>query len=247
MRIRFLLYLLLFPAFLSAQPYAVRQLGIGKGLSNNYVVSIAQDKEGFLWFATEEGLNKFDGTRFITYYKNETQDGYGITGNELNHLLDDPKDSVLWIGTQRTGLNAYDYANDTFTIYRHNDTIPESLITDDVTHIAAASDDNLWIATYWKGIDYLDKATGHFTHYNKETVPELVSDNIWSVADGGNGKLYIGHVHHGFSVFSVREKRVKNFMHDPADPNSLPGNDVRCVYLELNDTRGGGPSRGRAL
>ncbi|WP_195370443.1 MULTISPECIES: hybrid sensor histidine kinase/response regulator transcription factor [Parabacteroides] len=247
MRIRFLLYLLLFPVLLSAQPYAVRQLGIGKGLSNNYVVSIAQDKEGFLWFATEEGLNKFDGTRFITYYKNETEDGYGITGNELNHLLDDPEDSVLWIGTQRTGLNAYDYANDTFTIYRHSDTIPESLITDDVTHIAAASDGNLWIATYWKGIDYLDKATGHFTHYNKETVPELVSDNIWSVADGGNGKLYIGHVHHGFSVFSVREKRVKNFMHDPADPNSLPGNEVRCVYKDLNNNIWVGTNRGIAL
>nr|WP_129731011.1 hybrid sensor histidine kinase/response regulator transcription factor [Parabacteroides goldsteinii] len=247
MRIRILLYLLLFPVLLSAQPYAVRQLGIGKGLSNNYVVSIAQDKEGFLWFATEEGLNKFDGTRFITYYKNETEDGYGITGNELNYLLDDPEDSVLWIGTQRTGLNAYDYANDTFTIYRHSDTIPESLITDDVTHIAAASDGNLWIATYWKGIDYLDKATGHFTHYNKETVPELVSDNIWSVVDGGNGKLYIGHVHHGFSIFSVREKRVKNFMHDPADPNSLPGNEVRCVYKDSNNNIWVGTNRGIAL
>ena len=73
MKSRLLLYLLLLPALLTAQPYAVRQLGIEKGLSNNYVVSIAQDKEGFLWFATEEGLNKFDGTRFITYYKNETK------------------------------------------------------------------------------------------------------------------------------------------------------------------------------
>ena len=109
MKSRFLLYFLLIPILLSAQPYAVRQLGIEKGLSNNYVVSIAQDKEGFLWFATEEGLNKFDGTRFITYYKNETRNGYGITGNELNCLLDDPKDSILWIGTQRAGLNAYDY------------------------------------------------------------------------------------------------------------------------------------------
>lgn len=113
MKSRFLLYFLLIPILLSAQPYAVRQLGIEKGLSNNYVVSIAQDKEGFLWFATEEGLNKFDGTRFITYYKNETRNGYGITGNELNCLLDDPKDSILWIGTQRAGLNAYDYVNDT--------------------------------------------------------------------------------------------------------------------------------------
>ena len=56
MKSRFLLYFLLIPILLSAQPYAVRQLGIEKGLSNNYVVSIAQDKEGFLCCATEVGM-----------------------------------------------------------------------------------------------------------------------------------------------------------------------------------------------
>ena len=56
------------------------------------MVSIAQDKQGFLWFATEEGLNKFDGTRFITYLKNEDLTRQGITGNELELLLDDPQD-----------------------------------------------------------------------------------------------------------------------------------------------------------
>ncbi len=55
----------------AAQTYSVKRLGIEQGLSNNYVVSITQDKQGFLWFATEEGLNKFDGTHFITYYKND--------------------------------------------------------------------------------------------------------------------------------------------------------------------------------
>lgn len=40
-----------------------------EGLSNNNVLSIAQDKQGYLWFATEEGLNKFDGVHFISYYK----------------------------------------------------------------------------------------------------------------------------------------------------------------------------------
>lgn len=247
MKSQLLLYFLLVPVLLSAQSYAVRQVGIEKGLSNNYVVSIAQDKEGFLWFATEEGLNKFDGTRFITYYKNETKDGYGITGNELNCLLDDPEDSILWIGTQRTGLNAYDYVNDTFIFYRHDKGVPESLITDDVTHIAAAADGNIWVATYWKGIDLLDKETGRFSHYNKETVPELASDNIWSVTDGGNGKLYIGHVHHGLSILSVKDKKVKNFMHNPDDRNSLPGNEVRCIYKDMNNNIWVGTNRGLAL
>ena len=60
MRKTLLFFLLLISFSISAQPYTVKQLEIEKGLSNNYVVSIAQDKLGFLWFATEEGLNKFD-------------------------------------------------------------------------------------------------------------------------------------------------------------------------------------------
>ena len=64
-------FLLLSATFVAAHPYLIQRLGIEQGLSNNYVLSITQDKQGFLWFATEEGLNKFDGTRFITYYKEE--------------------------------------------------------------------------------------------------------------------------------------------------------------------------------
>ena len=247
MRKIFVLWLLLLSVVSLAQPYTVKQLGIEKGLSNNYVVSIAQDKQGFLWFATEEGLNKFDGTRFITYLKNEDLTRQGITGNELNCLLDDPQDSILWIGTQRAGLNAYDYVNNTFLCYRHDDENPESLITDDVTKIVAATDGNLWITTYWRGVDYFDKKAGKFIHYNTQTVPGLASDNIWSVVDGGDGKLYMGHVHHGFSVLSLKDKKVKNFMHDPEDPVSLPGNGVTCIYKDLSGNIWLGTDRGLAL
>lgn len=247
MRKIFVLWLLLLPVVSLAQPYTVKQLGIEKGLSNNYVVSIAQDKQGFLWFATEEGLNKFNGTRFITYLKNEDLTRQGITGNELNCLLDDPQDSILWIGTQRAGLNAYDYVNNTFLCYRHDDENPESLITDDVTKIVAATDGNLWITTYWRGVDYFDKKAGKFIHYNTQTVPGLASDNIWSVVDGGDGKLYMGHVHHGFSVLSLKDKKVKNFMYDPEDPVSLPGNGVTCIYKDLSGNIWLGTDRGLAL
>ena len=247
MRKIFVLWLLLLSVVSLAQPYSVKQLGIEKGLSNNYVVSIAQDKQGFLWFATEEGLNKFDGTRFITYLKNEDLTRQGITGNELNCLLDDPQDSILWIGTQRAGLNAYDYVNNTFLCYRHDGENPESLITDDVTKIVAATDGNLWITTYWRGVDYFDKKAGKFIHYNTQTVPGLASDNIWSVVDGGDGKLYMGHVYHGFSVLSLKDKKVKNFMHDPEDPVSLPGNGVTCIYKDLSGNIWLGTDRGLAL
>ena len=246
MRKTLLFFLLLISFSISAQPYTVKQLEIEKGLSNNYVVSIAQDKLGFLWFATEEGLNKFDGTRFITYYK-ETNNAQSITGNELNCLLDDPLDSVMWIGTQRAGLNAYDYVNNRFTCYKHDEDDPHSLITDDITNIKVAADGNLWIATYWGGIDYFDKKTGYFTHYNIETVSGFKSNSIWSLADGGDGKLYVGHVRQGFSILSIKDKTAKHFMHDLEDTHSLPGNDVRCVYKDMSGNIWVGTNNGLAL
>ena len=153
MRNIYILLFLLFPVWMSAQPYSVKRLGVIEGLSNNNVLSITQDKQGFLWFATEEGLNKFDGTRFLSFYKG-IPDKLSITGNELNRVLDDPVDSVLWIATQRAGLNAYNYADDTFTVYRRDSLNPNGLIANDVTDIKPAADGNLWIATYWSGIDF---------------------------------------------------------------------------------------------
>lgn len=242
----FIVLLLLFPLWVWAPPYSVKRLGAIEGLTSNYVLSIAQDKQGFLWFATEEGLNKFDGIRFVPYYKG-APGKLSITGNELNYLLDDPVDSVLWIATQRAGLNAYNYGNNTFTAYKYDSKDPNSLATNDVTSVRPASDGNLWITTYWNGVDYLDKRTGHFIHYNMKTVPDMVSNNIWSVADNGDGKLYIGHVFDGFSVLSIKDRKIKNFRHNPADPKSLPGDGVMCVYADKDGNIWVGTGGGLAL
>ena len=226
--------------------YTVKRLGLEKGLSNNYVIDIAQDKKGYLWFATEEGLNKLEGNRFYTFYKAEGGRP-GLTGNELNCLLDDPQENVLWIGTQRAGLNAFHYDTNTFTVFRHDPNDPNSLSTDDVTSINAAKDGNLWITTYWKGVDYFDKQTGKFTHYNQITVPQLPTDQTWASMDDGKGNLYIGHRHEGMSILSLKTKEVKNFTHDPNNPNSIPGNGVLCIYQDKSGFIWVGTDRGLAL
>lgn len=246
-----ILFLSLLSVFqMTAQSYSVKRLGIEQGLSNNYVISITQDKQGFLWFATEEGLNKFDGTRFITYYKNDlSQNSQGITGNELNRVYADTKRPVIWIATQRDGLNAYNYNEQTFTAYLHDPENPHSLITNDVTDISPSTqhDDGLWISTYYRGIEYLDISSGQFTHYNKSTVPGLSSEQIWTVLDGGDGNLYIGHVGGGFSILSPKDKSVRNYQNEPGNPMSLPGNDVYCTIKDTNGNIWLGTNNGLAL
>ena len=78
-----LLVLLAITANTSAQPYRISHLGVDDGLSNNYIVSLAQDRKGYIWIATESGLNRFDGQQFIIYNKNNS----GLSSNELNAYL----------------------------------------------------------------------------------------------------------------------------------------------------------------
>ena len=238
---------ILLPLTATAQPYIIKHLGIKQGLSNNHVVSIAQDKRGVLWFATEEGLNQFDGVNFSSYYKEENNSRQSLAGNELNCVLDDPQDSILWIGTQRNGLNAYNYAQNTFTVYQHDPNNPESLITNDITRIIAANDSNLFISTYWSGIEYLDKKTGKFTHYNSQTVPGFPCNGIWAIEKGEDGILYVGHAENGFSILSTKEKTIKNFTHDPNDANSLPSNEVGSICRDRNGNIWVGTGKGLAL
>lgn len=243
-----MIHLLVAILTLNAQPYPISHLRLKDGLSNDHVVSIAQDKKGFLWFATEEGLNRFDGIRFTSYYKEEgNETPTGLTGNELNCLLDDPVDSILWIGTQRAGLNAYDYTTNSFISYRTHPDTPHGLITDDITQIAPAADGNLWISTYWKGIEYFDKQQKTFTHYNTGNIQGLKSNQIWTVVEGNDRKLYIGHVHDGFSIIDIKTRKAWNYQHEPNNPNSLPGNEVNCVYKDNNGNIWVGTNKGLAL
>ncbi len=92
-------------------------LTTSNGLSQGYVYDILQDNEGFMWFATKDGLNKYDGYNFKVY----TYDNYNpnsISNNTINHLLEDSK-KRLWIATD-DGINIYDKSKDNFHRILHD-------------------------------------------------------------------------------------------------------------------------------
>lgn len=236
------------PFFITqAQQYTIKKLGLEKKLSNSYIIDIAEDKNGYLWFATEDGLNKLEGGVFNPFYKKEKGKSLNLTGNELNCLLDDPQDPVLWIGTQRAGLNAFNYQTNEQRIFQHDKNNPYSIATNDVTDLAIAADGNLWITTYWRGIEYLNKATGKFTHYNQETIPGLPSNTIWTVIDDHKGNLYIGHAQHGMTIMSIKDKKIKNFTYNKNDNKSLPSNNVQCIFKDNTGNIWVGTEKGLVL
>lgn len=87
---------------------------ISDGLAHNGVTDIMEDSRGFIWIATYEGLNRYDGYRFVTY-KNRL-DKHILASNRVRTLREDPK-GTIWIGTDE-GISIYDYEQDRFsTIY----------------------------------------------------------------------------------------------------------------------------------
>ena len=246
MKKHFLFTFLFASLLLTAEPFTIKKLGMQQGLSNGNIAGITQDKQGYMWFATESGLNRFDGRNFRVYRKHSPNSN-SINSNELNYVLADKTDNIVWIATQRTGLNAFDIKTEKFTYFTNDPKNPKSIVTNDITNIAYSWDNNLWISTYYGGVDYFDKKTKTFSHYNKATVPGFVSNHVWSAVDDGEGMLYIGHVFNGLSVMSLKDQKIKNFTHIPNDPYSLPGIEVLSICIDKRKNVWIGTNEGLAL
>ena len=224
-------------------PAFCARLDVRDNLSNNYVMAVSEDGTGSMWFATEEGLNRFDGIRITSFYKHT-----GIlAGNELNDVLADRDEPVVWIATQRAGLCRYNYETGESRTFRHSDDAPDGLITNDITHIEQADDGNLWISTYFGGLEQYNKRTGKFTHYNAETVPGMNPDHIYEFAVGADGNIYIGHYADGFTILNPARRQARSLRHREGDPNSLPGNGVNDVCRDARNNIWVGTDGGLAL
>lgn len=232
-----ILLLLLVPSISFAQPSIFDQLRVEDGLSNNYVVDITQDNQGFMWIATESGLNRFDGSEFTTFKTNNSN----LVGNELNTLYFDRAENELWVGTQRNGISIFDYTTENFT----NLTINNGLATNDVTHLSPAPN-GIWITHYHVGVGLYNHATQQIDYYTEENVPGLKVRN-WCAMDNQQGELYIGHAFDGLSILNVNTHEVKNYMHDANDSYSIPGNTVRAILQDSKQRIWIGTNNGLAL
>ncbi|MCF8335357.1 MAG: hypothetical protein K9H65_02025 [Bacteroidales bacterium] len=87
------------------------------GLSQSSVFSIDQDKKGFVWIGTRDGLNRYDGYDFDVY-KYKPQDNNSLSNNEITSVLVD-WEGDLWIGTRGGGLNHFSYDNHCFCVTQY--------------------------------------------------------------------------------------------------------------------------------
>ena len=97
--------------------FVFHRLSIEHGLSQNSVTSIVQDKKGFIWFGTQDGLNRYDGYNF-TIYRHDPDQSATLSNNYI-HCISQDGDGFFWIGTDGGGLNRFDPGLNRFISYQH--------------------------------------------------------------------------------------------------------------------------------
>ena len=164
-------------------------LTIEDGLSQTSVKCIFQDHQGFIWFGTADGLNKFDGYEFTTY-RNDPTTANSISGNDISVIYQNPYDSVLWIGTQDGGLNKFDRDHDQFISYKLSSKAGHFIPSNNIRDIIADSDGKIWIASYFGGIFYYQPEDSTFYQPEFSKTPAL--NNVRQILEDNAGNLWIG-------------------------------------------------------
>ena len=184
-----LILLLCIPkTLLFAQTRDVRfqRLSIEQGLSQSSVFAITQDKKGFMWFATQDGLNRYDGYSF-THFEHDDDDSSSLSDNYVNVLLVD-QTGTLWAGTRGGGLDRYIPQTGHFVRYRYSPTNSHSLSNDEVRCLFEDRSGVLWIGTT-NGLNRYDRSSDSFERYthgssNAKSIPAGLVQSLFEDHDG---------------------------------------------------------------
>lgn len=197
------------------------------GLSNTAIFSIAQDSRGLLWFATVEGLNKFDGYNFVVY-KNDRNNPRSLSFNYVEKVFVD-REGRLWAGTTEGGLNRYHPESDDFTVYKYNERDPYSISSNNLRTIYQDRLGTLWIGTE-KGLNRLDTRTNRFTRYlhNANEAGSISNNDIKAIAEDRDGNLWIG-TKDGLNRYDRERDRFIVFQPDEQQPNPISGRHIISI------------------
>jgi diguanylate cyclase (GGDEF)-like protein len=205
-------------------------LSVPDGLSQATVNAIAQDGQGFIWFGTQEGLNRYDGYEFKVYEKDSAEP------HSLSHdwVWTVYADNVgrLWVGTDGGGLSRYQPGSDNFTHFRHNPDDPASLSGDRVRVIYQDRQGVFWIGTDGSGLNRFNPEDGSFVNYRHDPTlsHSLANDKVLVILEDEAGAMWIGTDGGGLARFDRGSGEFFHYRHDKSRPESLSDDRIRALY-----------------
>lgn len=218
-------------------------LSIEQGLSQSVVTCVCEDRQGFLWIGTQDGLNRYDGYHF-RIFRNVPREPRALSDNHVRCLLVD-RGNAVWVGTDGGGLNRLDPRREGFVHYGSRAGDDSSLSHDTVRCLAEDDSGALWIGTDG-GLDRFDPKRNRFTrHRHRPGDGDSLSPGIIrAICPDADGRLWIG-TDHGIDCYDPRSGRARHFRHQPADPDSLGSDHLLCLFRDRRGrlwagTAGGG-------
>ncbi len=210
------------------------RITVSDGLAQGSVMAIEQDHSGFMWFATENGLDRYDGFTF-KHYRHERGNPNALASDFIRDL-DVAKDGTLWIATDGGGVSRWDPKTDGIRNFRYAEGDDRSLATDEIRTILAGSDGTVWIGTRDSGLDRLNTATNEITHFTSraDDPASLSSDEVFALALDGKGSLWIG-VRGGLNRLDIATGQVTRFEDESGDVN-FADEVVRSLLVSSDNT-----------
>ena len=206
------------------------RLSLEQGLSQSIVECIIQDARGFMWFGTQDGLNRYDGYQF-TVLRQDPQDPNSLSHNNILSLCED-QTGLIWVGTFNAGLNSYDARTGRFTRFRGNQDDSSTLSNDYIRVIYVDSTNSVWVGTAL-GLNKYDRATGRFGRFLSDPAnPKTLSNNlVRKICEDRSGFLWVG-TDDGLNRLDPRTGEFRRYYHHPDDPRSLSDNAIRALHVD---------------
>jgi ligand-binding sensor domain-containing protein len=210
------------------------------GNSWGTVLGIAQDKQGYMWFACTQGLYRYDGYNVVAYKHNPLNPN--SISNDFTECICIDHNGIIWVGHKGSGLDRFDPKTGIFTNFHNVPSDPASLSNDVIGALLEDSKGVLWIGTHGGGLDKLVEQTGKFTRYEyKENDSSSLSNNtIRALYEDKQGTLWIGTGEPffdektpgtgGLNKMDKATGKFVRYLNDPKDPHSLVDNRVRAIF-----------------
>jgi signal transduction histidine kinase/ligand-binding sensor domain-containing protein/DNA-binding response OmpR family regulator len=209
------------------------------GLSNSHITKIYQDSQGYMWIATENGLNKFNGYSFTTFFE-KADDSTSLKGNYVYFILEDSHGN-FWVGTMR-GLFQYDRNTNSFHPFLIKSGNPFYL--ERAIWVLEDKKENIWLSNPGDGIICLDAETLNPIFYNRKN--SAIQDiNIDCAYEDHLGNLWFGTNDNGVYVLNTNNGIIKHYTANSSMPGCLNNNKIYSICEDahgrvLVSTLGGG-------
>lgn len=211
---------------------------IEKGLSQNTVNTMLQDNDGFMWFGTWDGLNRFDGYNFLIYNRQS-----GLSNETINALFQ--RNDSLWIGTEE-GLNILKMSTGEITRFYHSADDSATISSNWINHIFEDHLGTIWISTS-AGLSAYRTSQNSFSRVISRDYGNPLRSNHMNMTTQDKDNNYWIATSYGLVLYEIETQNLTRFFHISGDSNSLPDNHVTTLAFDNQERLWVGTKAGLCL